>query len=91
MDWYKINNIEKVDSPSLIVYPTRVKENIDRLIRMEGSADLLRPHVKTNKIAEVYRESRINQWRDMSSRGLDALEIVGMARIGRIHQHSHTR
>lgn len=53
MDWYKINNIEKVDSPSLIVYPTRVKENIDRLIRMAGGADLLRPHVKTNKIAEV--------------------------------------
>jgi capsular exopolysaccharide synthesis family protein len=28
-----------------------------------------------NKIAEVYRESRINQWREMSSRGLDALGI----------------
>lgn len=53
MDWYKINNVEKTDSPSLIVYVQRAKENIDRLIRMAGSADFLRPHVKTNKMAEI--------------------------------------
>ena len=51
--WYQINNIEKIDSPALIIYPQRVKENISNLIRMAGSVDLLRPHVKTNKIAEV--------------------------------------
>ena len=51
--WYEINHIEKVDSPSLIVYPQRVKENISRLISMAGDVSLLRPHVKTNKIAEV--------------------------------------
>ena len=53
MDWYQIQNIEKVDSPSLIVYPERVNENIDRFIKMAGSADNVRPHVKTNKMAEV--------------------------------------
>lgn len=51
--WYHINHIEKVDSPALIVYPQRVKENIARLIKMAGDVDALRPHVKTNKIAEV--------------------------------------
>ncbi len=51
--WYQINNIEKIDSPALIIYPQRVKENISKLIRMAGSVDLLRPHVKTNKITEV--------------------------------------
>ncbi len=51
--WYEIKNIEKIDSPALIIYPQRVKENISELIRMAGSVDLLRPHVKTNKIAEV--------------------------------------
>ena len=50
---YTINNIEKIDSPSLIVYPQIAKENIHKLIEMAGSVDLLRPHVKTNKIAEV--------------------------------------
>ena len=52
-NWYQIKNIEKIDSPALIVYPQRVKENISKLIRMAGNVDLLRPHVKTNKIAEV--------------------------------------
>jgi D-serine deaminase-like pyridoxal phosphate-dependent protein len=53
MDWYQIQNIEKVDSPSLIVYPERVNENIDRFLQMAGGADNVRPHVKTNKMAEV--------------------------------------
>lgn len=52
-NWYTIHNIEKVDSPSLVVYPQRAKENITRLINMAGNAALLRPHVKTNKMAEV--------------------------------------
>jgi D-serine deaminase-like pyridoxal phosphate-dependent protein len=52
-NWYTINNIEHIDSPSLIVYPERAKENIRQLIEMAGNVALLRPHVKTNKIAEV--------------------------------------
>jgi D-serine deaminase-like pyridoxal phosphate-dependent protein len=52
-NWYEIQEAEKVDSPSLIVYPQRVRENISKLIAMTGDANLLRPHVKTNKIAEV--------------------------------------
>lgn len=52
-NWYTINNIEKTDSPALIVYPQRVKENIRQLLLMAGNVELLRPHVKTNKIAEV--------------------------------------
>ncbi|MEY3819390.1 MAG: hypothetical protein RLZZ425_858, partial [Bacteroidota bacterium] len=54
MHWYEIDTIEKIDSPSLIVYASRAKENIDSLIKMvRGNVDQLRPHVKTNKIAEV--------------------------------------
>jgi D-serine deaminase-like pyridoxal phosphate-dependent protein len=51
--WYIINNIDQVDSPALVVYPQRVKENIARLVNMVGNTEFLRPHVKTNKIAEV--------------------------------------
>ena len=54
MHWYEIDSIEKIDSPSLIVYASRAKENINKLIEMVGgNVDQLRPHVKTNKIAEV--------------------------------------
>ncbi len=51
--WYAINEIEKIDSPSLVVYKERVKENILQLITRVGDANRLRPHVKTNKMAEV--------------------------------------
>jgi len=52
MNWYHINNIETIDSPALIIYKERVQQNIHSLKQMKD-AEHLRPHVKTNKIAEV--------------------------------------
>lgn len=52
MHWYSIKNIALVDSPALVVYKKRVAENINALLQMKDAAHL-RPHVKTNKIAEV--------------------------------------
>lgn len=53
--WFTIDNIEQIDSPALVVYPDRIQTNIDRMIQMAGSADKLRPHVKTYKMEEVVR------------------------------------
>jgi D-serine deaminase-like pyridoxal phosphate-dependent protein len=50
--WYEADNIGEFDSPSLLVYPQRVKENIRKLVE-NVDARFLRPHVKTNKMAEV--------------------------------------
>jgi D-serine deaminase-like pyridoxal phosphate-dependent protein len=55
MEWYKINNIEQIDSPALVIYPDRIKANINLAIQIAGGAGNLRPHVKTSKIAEVCR------------------------------------
>jgi D-serine deaminase-like pyridoxal phosphate-dependent protein len=52
-NWYKIENISKVDSPALVVYPERVKENIRQLKKMINDPQRLRPHIKTNKTREV--------------------------------------
>lgn len=54
MNWYDIKNISHIDSPALVVYKERVKENI-RLFKsmVNNNVAHLRPHVKTNKIAEV--------------------------------------
>ncbi len=52
-DWYTILNIQDVDTPALVVYPERVKENIRILKSMVPDAHQLRPHMKTNKSAEV--------------------------------------
>lgn len=52
-DWYTINNIEELDTPALVVYPERVKQNISILKSMIDDVARLRPHVKTYKNKEV--------------------------------------
>ena len=46
--------VHNIPSPSLLVFPDRVEENVDRMIRMvDGEIERLRPHVKTHKMSEV--------------------------------------
>lgn len=52
-NWYTIDDIEKLDTPALVVYPDRVKANIDLLKTMIDDVTRLRPHVKTYKNKEV--------------------------------------
>jgi D-serine deaminase-like pyridoxal phosphate-dependent protein len=54
-EWYEIRNIGELDTPALVVYPDRVRENIRRAIGMVGDASRLRPHVKTHKSPAVTR------------------------------------
>ena len=53
--WYEINEVDKIDSPALVIFADRVKENIDKAITMAGDAQRLRPHVKTHKSPDVSR------------------------------------
>ncbi len=51
--WWTLENPETVDSPALLIYPERVKENIALLLSMVGGlAQNLRPHIKTHKARE---------------------------------------
>lgn len=50
--WYEIENIDEFDSPGLLIFPDRIQKNIGRLLE-NIPAENLRPHVKTNKMAEV--------------------------------------
>ncbi len=52
-NWYQIDNAADVDSPALLVYPDRIRQNIERMIEYAGGLDRLRPHVKTHKMPEV--------------------------------------
>src|ERR1700754_1174393 len=55
MDWYRISNVDQLDTPALVVYPDRVKENIRLAVEMVGDPARLRPHVKTHKSPETTR------------------------------------
>jgi D-serine deaminase-like pyridoxal phosphate-dependent protein len=52
-DWYRIQSVDQLDSPALVVYPERVKANIQLAIAMAGSLSRLRPHIKTHKSPDV--------------------------------------
>ena len=52
-EWYHINDIGKLDSPTLVVFPERVRANIREAISMVENVTQLRPHVKTNKSAQA--------------------------------------
>src|SRR5437667_9351736 len=51
--WFLVNNIGEVESPSLLIYPERVEENIRRMVETVGDPSRLRPHAKTHKLSEV--------------------------------------
>jgi D-threonine aldolase len=50
---YQIENIDQLDTPALVVYPDRVKQNIALAIKMVGDVQRLRPHIKTHKSPNV--------------------------------------
>ena len=53
LHWYTISDIDQLDTPALVTYPARVKQNIDMAVYMIGDIYRLRPHVKTFKNKEV--------------------------------------
>jgi D-serine deaminase-like pyridoxal phosphate-dependent protein len=64
--WYTIANADEIETPALLVYADRVKHNIAEAIRMVGTPDRLRPHVKTHKsslITQLQRDAGITQFK----------------------------
>ena len=51
--WFEVTNTDHLLSPALLFYPDRINANIDQMIRISGSADRLRPHIKTHKCREL--------------------------------------
>ena len=52
-DWYRFEQANQLDSPALVFYPERIKENIRILKTMVDDSGRLRPHVKTSKATEA--------------------------------------
>ena len=53
--WYRVENAEEIPSPTLLIYPERIRDNIRETIRWVGNdhVDRLRPHVKTHKMPQL--------------------------------------
>ncbi|MFM9908176.1 MAG: D-TA family PLP-dependent enzyme [Chitinophagaceae bacterium] len=65
-NWYEIDEIKNLDTPALVIYPNRVKHNIQAAINMVGDIKRLRPHIKTNKSAraiQLMQDAGITQFK----------------------------
>jgi D-serine deaminase-like pyridoxal phosphate-dependent protein len=52
---YRINHPEALLSPSLVIFRSLVKHNLDAMLSIAGQPERLRPHVKTHKMPELVR------------------------------------
>ena len=52
---YAIDHPDELLSPSLVLFLPIVKRNIAKMLAMAGSAERLRPHVKTHKMPAMIR------------------------------------
>lgn len=53
--WYLVDAADQIDTPALLLYPERIRHNIEQMVRIAGTPDRLRPHIKTHKMAEIVR------------------------------------
>ena len=57
-EWYEISNAADIPSPTLLLYPSRIEQNLQRMISMAGGVGRLRPHVKTHKLPQIIAMKR---------------------------------
>lgn len=91
MSWYTISNIDTVDSPALVVYPERVKENIAKAIAMAGTPDVMRPHVKTHKmemVSALMLDAGISKFKCATIAEAEMLGMAGAPDVLIAHQPS---
>ncbi len=76
--WYALNHPEQVATPCLLVYPDRIKQNIDLMIHMAGDVNRLRPHVKTHKTAEIIQLQMAKGIEKFKCATIAEAELLGM-------------
>jgi D-threonine aldolase len=76
--WYQINDPSQIDSPAILVFPERVKHNIQIAIATVGDVKRLRPHIKTCKSPDAVRlmqEAGITKFKCAT---ISEAELLGM-------------
>ena len=53
LSWYELRQVKQALTPQILFYPGRITENIQEMIRVAGTPERLRPHVKTFKCKEI--------------------------------------
>ncbi len=53
--WFGVSDVASIASPALMVYRSRVEENLKRMLSIAQGPERLRPHIKTHKMGEMVR------------------------------------
>jgi len=56
--WYEVENIAEVPTPALLLYPQRINDNLQQMVRQAQDVTRLRPHVKTHKLPQIVQMKR---------------------------------
>ena len=92
--WYSINDLSHLDTPALVVYPERVKQNIARLISTIGDRSRLRPHIKTCKsreAAQLLLEAGIQKFKCATIAEAEMLAMIGAPDVLLAYQPNTTK
>ena len=86
---YRVKNEEDLLTPGLLVYPDRVKQNIQSMIAIAGGTHRLIPHIKTHKMSAVIQlqmEAGISRFKCATLSELQLLVRCGVKYILLAHQ-----
>lgn len=80
MAWFQIHHIDKIDSPSLVLYKDRVEANVTAMVDLvQGDTSRLMPHVKTHKMPEMIKLQLSRGINRFKASTLAEAEMVAMA------------
>jgi D-threonine aldolase len=84
MHWYELHNVNTVDSPAVVVFPARMRNNILTLKSMVNDVQRLRPHIKTSKMIEavqLLQEEGIHKFKCATIAEAEMLGMAGAADV----------
>lgn len=87
--WFALENVQELDSPSLIIYSERVQRNIKCMIESAHGTERLIPHVKTNKMPAVVRlmlSAGISRFKCATIAEAEMLAMTGAQYVVLAHQ-----
>ncbi len=77
--WWEVSNADDLPSPTVLIYPDRISQNLDRMIAWSGDPARLRPHVKTHKLAQIIRLKLEKGIRKFKAATIAEVEMVAAA------------
>ena len=82
--WYDIAEIDRIDSPALVVYKDRIVDNLRKMVKLTGDPSRLMPHVKTHKMMDIVRLHLDMGIRQFKCATIAEAEMLGMAGAERV-------